>query len=98
MRGTNGWGLGKCVAAVAIATSLWLLDPSVASAQDETYWSDGSPMTLFQWSSGNSYGGGASLDEPLASDRPDFTEASTTVGRGVVQLEMGYTYVEDRDG
>lgn len=38
------------------------------------------------------------MDEPLVSDRPDFTEASTTVGRGVVQLEAGYTYTFDRDG
>lgn len=39
------------------------------------------------------------MDEPLASDRPDFTEASSTVGRGVVQLEMGYTlFGDDGDG
>lgn len=52
--------------------------------------------TLFQWSYGTSFGGGpAGPDEPLVSDRPDFTEASTTVGRGVVQLESGYTYIQD---
>lgn len=34
--------------------------------------------------------------EPLVTDRPDFTEASSTVGRGRVQLEAGYTYVRDR--
>ncbi len=34
-------------------------------------------------------------DEPLVTDRPDFTEASSTVGSGVVQLEMGYTFVND---
>jgi hypothetical protein len=28
----------------------------------------------------------------LAADRPDFTEASTTVGLGRIQLESGYTY------
>ncbi len=37
-------------------------------------------------------------EEPLASDRPDFTEASSTVGRGRVQLEAGYTIVSDRAG
>jgi hypothetical protein len=37
-------------------------------------------------------------EEPLASDRPDFTEASSTVGRGRVQLEAGYTFVRDRAG
>ncbi|MEX2175333.1 MAG: transporter [Pirellulaceae bacterium] len=57
------------------------------------------PGTLLQWSCGNSFTGGPpGPDEPLASDRPDFTEASTTVGRGVVQLEMGYTYISDDDG
>ncbi len=35
------------------------------------------------------------LCEPLVTDRPDFTEASSTVGRGVTQLEMGYTYFSD---
>jgi hypothetical protein len=34
-------------------------------------------------------------DEPLTTDRLDFTESSSTVGRGVLQLEMGYTYVYD---
>ncbi len=52
--------------------------------------------TLFQWSYGTSFGGGPpGPDEGLVSDRPDFTEASTTVGRGVLQLEMGYTYLRD---
>jgi len=54
-----------------------------------------SRATLLQWSYGTSFGGGAPLDEPLHSDRPDFTETSTTVGRGVTQLEMGYTYRQD---
>src|SRR5688572_5047194 len=44
--------------------------------------------TLMQWSYGTSFEGGPpGPDEPLATDRPDFTEASVTVGRGVVQLE-----------
>lgn len=34
--------------------------------------------------------------EPIVTDRPDFTEASSTVGKGRVQLETGYTYVRDR--
>lgn len=41
------------------------------------------------------------MDEPMATDRPDFTEASSTVGRHVMQLEMGYTYSyfdDDRAG
>lgn len=53
--------------------------------------------TLMQWSYGTSFEGGADLSEPLVTDRPDFTESSTTVGYGVVQLEAGYTYTEDTD-
>ena len=36
-------------------------------------------------------------EEPLVTDRPDFTESSSTVGLGVVQLELGYTFVEDEN-
>ena len=54
--------------------------------------------TLFQWSYGTSFAGGPDLDAPLVTDRPDFTEASSTVGRGVAQLEVGYTYLFDNDG
>lgn len=54
--------------------------------------------TLFQWSYGTSFSGGPDLDEPLVTDRPDFTEASSTVGLGVAQLEIGYTYSFDADG
>ena len=55
--------------------------------------------TLLQWSVRASDSGGPDLDEPLVTDRPDFTEASVTVGRGVAQIEMGYTYIYDnQDG
>lgn len=36
--------------------------------------------------------------QPLQTDRPDFTEASSTVGRGRVQLEAGYTFGYDDAG
>jgi hypothetical protein len=55
-------------------------------------------MTLMQWSYGTTFSGGPDLDEPLVTDRPDFTEASVTVGRGVAQIEMGWTYSYDNDG
>lgn len=35
----------------------------------------------------------AAAKEPLVTDRPDFTEASSVVGLGVVQLETGYTHI-----
>jgi hypothetical protein len=36
-------------------------------------------------------------EDPLVTDRPDFTEASSTVGAGRVQLESGYTFTHDND-
>ena len=31
-------------------------------------------------------------DDPLVTDRPDFTESAVTVTRGRTQIEMGYTF------
>lgn len=39
---------------------------------------------------------GAHGAPPMATDRPDFTESSATVGRGVTQLEVGYTFARTR--
>ncbi len=36
--------------------------------------------------------------EPLVTDRPDFTESSSTVGSGVLQLESGVTFLDFRGG
>jgi hypothetical protein len=38
------------------------------------------------------------LARTASAGNPDSTETSTTVGRGVAQLEMGYIYVFDRQG
>ncbi len=54
--------------------------------------------TLFRWGLDDEADGGPKRDEPIVTDRPDFTEASVTVGRGVAQLETGYTYAYDSDG
>ena len=35
-------------------------------------------------------------EEPIETDRPDFTETSSSVGRGRLQVESGYLYVHDR--
>ncbi len=52
---------------------------------------------LFAWPGGEvKYASEVDPNEPLVTDRPDFTEASTTVGLGTLQLEAGYTYVQDR--
>ncbi len=53
--------------------------------------------TLFQWSYGTTFSGGPPVDDDLQTDRPDFVEASTTVGKGVLQIESGYTYIRNDD-
>jgi hypothetical protein len=59
----------------------------------------GSVGTLFRWSADPAAGEIGQPDEgPLTSDRPDFTEASSVVGLGVLQIESGYTYTFDNDG
>jgi Putative MetA-pathway of phenol degradation len=58
------------------------------------------PKTLLEWAVGpkdeKKDGNGGEEEEPIVTDRPDFTEATRTVGRGRVQLEAGYTYTRDR--
>jgi hypothetical protein len=39
-----------------------------------------------------------SAKEPLVTDRPDFTESSSSVGSGALQLESGVTYSDFRNG
>ncbi|MBN2473269.1 MAG: transporter [Pirellulales bacterium] len=38
---------------------------------------------------------GQAGEEPLVTDRPDFTESSSTVGLRRLQIESGYTYLRD---
>ena len=67
--------------------------------QDDANEAPAPQRTLFQWSEGNSFGGGpAGRNERLIADRPDFVEASVPVGLGVLQVELGYTYSYDNDG
>lgn len=54
--------------------------------------------TLLHWPCQDfSYVSPEDEEEPLATDRPDFTEASSTVGLGRSQLEFGYTYIRDEE-
>lgn len=47
---------------------------------------------------GSGFAGDRFLEEPLVTDRPDFTESSRTVGRGVLQLEGGVAFAEFEGG
>jgi hypothetical protein len=55
------------------------------------------PGALFQWRCQSADAGIATLNEPLVTDRPDFTEAGSVVGLGVLQIETGYTYTHNDD-
>lgn len=72
--------------------------------------SNSGPKVLFEWAekkpkegndqSNEGNGSKKAQDEEtkdeIVTDRPDFTEASSTVGKGRVQLESGYTFFRDR--
>lgn len=81
-----------------LAAAIFAAIPAFRLAAQDEYFSGGGRKTLLQWSGSSEEGGPPGFDEPLASDRPDFVEASVTVGRGVRQLEMGYTYFRDEAG
>lgn len=55
------------------------------------------PDALFAWRCQSADAGIAPLSDGIITDRPDFTEATSVVGRGVLQLEMGYTFTSDDD-
>lgn len=58
---------------------------------------EGPPKTIFEWAIGVEPPKKEEEEEQdvIVTDRPDFTEASSTVGRGRTQLEAGYTYYRD---
>lgn len=71
---------------------LCILAPNVCMGQ--TQCRSCLPATLFSWTGDRAPLGQLSS---ITTDRPDFTEASSTVGLGVTQLEIGYTYSESDD-
>ncbi len=81
---------------VRIALSLTILLVASASAWTQENDAPSGSKTIFgKWFQPGAPGG---EETPLATDRPDFTESSTNVGRGKLQVEMGYTYFRDRQG
>lgn len=56
------------------------------------------PKTLFEWAVGEEEEEEAEEeDNRLVTDRPHFSEASSLVGLGNAQIEMGYSYFRDSD-
>jgi len=56
----------------------------------------GPPKALLKWAVGPEVEEKPEAEDHIVTDRPDFTEASVTVGEGRVQLEAGYTHVRER--
>lgn len=99
---------------MAAAHLIFGLSASLALGQEPLLLGNGEAGKLIRavpndWSSGTLFRWGAAksdvaddeepdFNEPLVTDRPDFTEASTTVGKKVLQIEMGYTYISDNSG
>lgn len=52
--------------------------------------------TLFRWAVGTPSESAEAESETLVTDRPHFSEASSLVGLGRVQVETGYTFTADR--
>jgi hypothetical protein len=84
--------------AITLCMALSFLAVGKASAQGQCVPGLFERSTLFAWPCCDIPTCRDAWSETLATDRPDFTEASTTVGRGVSQLELGYTYYDDNDG
>lgn len=66
--------------------------------KDDEKKDEGPPKTIFEWAIGvepPKKEAEESEEDTIVTDRPDFTEASSTVGRGRSQLEAGYTYYRD---
>jgi len=77
-------------------TAFSLLVVFVAAAQvGRSTWAANGPGTLMRWGAAPNVRGGPDLNQPLITDRPDFTESPSTVGMGVLQIEGGYTYTYD---
>ncbi|MSR54220.1 MAG: transporter [Gemmataceae bacterium] len=73
-------------------------DEKKAEAKGDDKKDEGQPKTIFEWAIGvepPKKEAEAGEEDVIVTDRPDFTEASSTVGRGRMQLEAGYTYYRD---
>jgi len=83
--------------AAAVTRPLLSLAAFGALQEEEEGEEEAEPLsrgTLFQWRVEGGNTGGPEFGEPLVTDRPDFTESAVAVGRGVVQVEFGYTFTE----
>jgi Putative MetA-pathway of phenol degradation len=86
--------VGKGKSVMTTRTLLALSLSIILTTQSHAGLFDRDQRTLFSWD------GNREVDTELpamATDRPDFTEASSTVGRRVAQLESGYLFTKDEN-
>lgn len=85
--------------ALALLGAVWLPERAVGQATDADHEAEANAKAA-EVPTVNFLGlRAAPLDEPIVTDRPDFTESAVTVPFGRVQLETGYTYTaDDEDG
>lgn len=94
-RSTNSIGADYFMIRTWICFLCWLVVPSCVDAQAGSGDRYTERSFLFLWPDQSPSDAKLNLNDPIVTDRPDFTEASSTVGEGVFQAEMGYTYYYD---
>jgi Putative MetA-pathway of phenol degradation len=72
-----------------------LLVPITCIAENGEHLTEKSFILL--WPGQNASDAKLDLNDSIVTDRPDFTEASSTVGKDVTQTEWGYTFTYDKE-
>jgi hypothetical protein len=94
----HGWAILICAVVGLLLNSDWCFShpPRVCCCPGSAR----GPESLFEWGLETEAEPNDSAEEerPLELDRPDFTEASTTVGLGRTVIESGYTFSLERSG
>jgi hypothetical protein len=91
---------GMLMTARSTAPEMAQPTPSTTNGENANGKQDKPPKSLFDWSIGpktEPEESEAEEEDVIVTDRPDFTEASSTVGRNRIQLEGGYTYFRSND-
>jgi len=77
---------------IALIAATVLLVPQVVLSQPTSAPQSTTRSFLFLWPGQDEQARQLSLTAPIVTDRPSFTDSSRTVGAGVTQVELGYTY------
>jgi len=94
---TRGCGLVAALAACLSTSPIFAALPDLRGALG-VRWPRDDQAVLFDWPSQEADDQEEEGEDSIVTDRPDFTEASSTVGAGTLQFETGYTYAFDDEG